>query len=243
MQQTHTHKALTGRFEVKKLLSRRRQSEYSSCLWRPHCPEVPPFELIFVNLIWYVDNAHRSLKASSLNHYFFLFNVCKSHNSVVNWAAPWEFHTPLWKIYYMPSTEGVWFSNGLKIIHPLWKKKMEKSTTEGVEISFGSIQWLRSIASSICQEGQSRGAEWKNRHDFCLFFPIFGKFFDGCRVGGCLPHLDPPVATPLSGLIHFKWIHPLQKACRKSTTVGMQNSIGIAHCVPYKRQYYAIIVT
>ena len=29
MQQTHTHKAVTGRVEAKKLLSRRRQSEYS----------------------------------------------------------------------------------------------------------------------------------------------------------------------------------------------------------------------
>ena len=29
MQQTHTHKAVTGRVETKKLLSRRRQSDYS----------------------------------------------------------------------------------------------------------------------------------------------------------------------------------------------------------------------
>ena len=29
MQQTHIHKAVTGRVEAKKLLSRRRQSEYS----------------------------------------------------------------------------------------------------------------------------------------------------------------------------------------------------------------------
>ena len=29
MQQTHTHKSVTGRVEAKKLLSRRRQSEYS----------------------------------------------------------------------------------------------------------------------------------------------------------------------------------------------------------------------
>ena len=29
MQQTHTHKAMTGRIEAKKLLSRRRQSNYT----------------------------------------------------------------------------------------------------------------------------------------------------------------------------------------------------------------------
>ena len=29
MQQTHTHKAVTGRVEAKKLLSRQKQSEYS----------------------------------------------------------------------------------------------------------------------------------------------------------------------------------------------------------------------
>ena len=31
MQQMHTHKAVTGRVEAKKLLSRRRQSEYRDC--------------------------------------------------------------------------------------------------------------------------------------------------------------------------------------------------------------------
>ena len=30
MQQTHTHKAVTGRVEAKKLLSRRRQSDYTN---------------------------------------------------------------------------------------------------------------------------------------------------------------------------------------------------------------------
>ena len=34
MQQTHKHKAVTGHVEAKKLLSRRRQSEYSQGWWR-----------------------------------------------------------------------------------------------------------------------------------------------------------------------------------------------------------------
>ena len=36
MQQTHTHKAVTGRVEAKKLLSHRRQSEYSILIPSPH---------------------------------------------------------------------------------------------------------------------------------------------------------------------------------------------------------------
>ena len=34
MQQTHTHKAVTGRVEAKKLLSCRRQSEYNMCIYQ-----------------------------------------------------------------------------------------------------------------------------------------------------------------------------------------------------------------
>ena len=40
MQHTHTHKAVTGRVEAKKLLSRRRQSNYSLC-YRPYICIIP----------------------------------------------------------------------------------------------------------------------------------------------------------------------------------------------------------
>ena len=39
MQQTLTHKEVTGRFEAKKLLSRRRQAEYSTCRPISKCVE------------------------------------------------------------------------------------------------------------------------------------------------------------------------------------------------------------
>ena len=46
--------------------------------------------------------------------------------------------------------------------------------------------------------------EFSSFLDFHLFFPTFGKFF---AVGGTLPHLDPPVATPLVVTSHpfLKW--------------------------------------
>ena len=49
MQQTHTHKAVTWRVEAKKLLSRRRQSEYS---------ETQIYTEFSINFTWieYIDN-------------------------------------------------------------------------------------------------------------------------------------------------------------------------------------------
>ena len=63
-----------------------------------------------------------------------------------------------------------------------------------------------SVASPICQEGQSERTfpifAFSSRFflcfpDFSLFFPIFCKFF-AVRGGTLPPPLTPPVATPLT---------------------------------------------